>query len=103
MGKEAKWGGGMKVNMRRVTGQRAGRCRQNERRLAGGMQLANHRGSRDAGLASYPFSRGWKLKVHGLIVPIKPHANMLTQTTYAHMHSHPTSGKLPVCMPVQVV
>lgn len=72
------------------------RCRRNERWLTGGTQLANHRGSCDAGVASLPFSQGRKLKVRRLIVPLKPISNMHAQAIWTHMHSHPTSGILPV-------
>lgn len=57
-------------------------------------------------MASLPFSQGKKLKVHCLIVPLKPHLNMHAQTIQTHMHSYPTSGTLPVyssAMPPQMV
>lgn len=88
----------MKVYRRQVSEQRAERYRQKACWLTGGIQLANHKGSSDAGVASEPFSRGRKLKVHGLIVPIKPHTNMHAQTIYTHTHTPPVANFQ--CMPL---
>lgn len=61
------------------------------------MQLANHRGSCDADVASLLFSQGRKPKVHCLIVPLKRLLNMHAEAIQTHMHSHPTRDTPPVC------
>lgn len=70
------------------------------------MQLANHKGSCDAGMVSLPFSHGRKLKVHCLIVLSKPLRSMHAQTICIHMHSHHTYGTMPMyssALPPQIV
>lgn len=77
------------------------RCRRSRCWLTGGVQLANHRGSCDAGVASLLFSQGRKSKVHCLIVPLKRLLNMQT-----HMHSHSTRDTRLVCssaVPLRIV
>lgn len=81
-GREEKWG--RWKQMGREWEQREERCRRNERWLTGGTQLANHRGSCDAGVASLPFSQRRKLKVHCLIVPFKTTPQKCLHKPYEH-------------------
>ncbi len=87
--------GEMKVESKRVRAERRQKCW-----LTGGMQHANHRGS----WGGADVDR--KLKVRCLTVPLKPLPNMHAPAIWTHMHSHPTSGTLPLfssAMPPQMV
>lgn len=77
--------------MRREREPCEARFRRSERRLTGGTQLVDRRGSCDAGVASLSFSQGRKPKVHCLIVPFKNHAPTLHARAIctSHTHCHP--------------